>query len=182
MYAEKLTPEETKNIVECTGLYKMVSTRPELNGNHDCKEHEQIVNVINTQTNKPAVITLTDYEISNISDKRESVYESRFAILNRSHNARKINRELIKTYVQKHGGDYVSNARRHRENCRKFNQYNIETSKLILTNLNYSDKKAKDIELITAHNRKIIEKYSKYMELEKSMLSELEEAYSESSR
>ena len=142
MYAEKLTPQETKNIVECTGLYKMIDTRPEINGNHDCKEHEQIVRVLNTQTNKEAIIILADYEISNISDKRYDSYESRFAILERSHNARKINHELIRTYVQKHGGEYVSKARMYRANCRKFNEYNIQTSKLTLDNLNYSEKKA----------------------------------------
>ena len=182
MYAEKLTPEETRKIVECTGLYKMLATRPELNGNHDCTEHEQIVQVLNTQTNKTAVITLTDYEISNISDKRLDQYESRFAILDRSHNAKKINRELIRTYVKKHGGAYVSNARAHRANMKKFNAYNIETAKMILQNLNYSEKSAENIEKITAHYRKNIDKYTRYLRLENMLASELEDAYSESQR
>ena len=182
MYAEKLTPNEAKNIVEASGLYTYVSSRPELNGNHDFREHETIVNVINNKTNKPAVIILTDFEVSNISDKRIDNYESRFAILDRSHNARKINKALVETYVSKFGEAYVTKAQEHRNHTKKLNEYNINTAKLVLENLNYSEKSAKEIELITTHQRKIIERYTKYLALEKTLLAELNEAAGQSCR
>lgn len=179
MYTEKLTANEVKNIVEAGGAYTYVSSTPDIHSNRDRYEHETIATVINNKTKKQATIVLADYEISKISDIAESNYEFRHQTLIRSQAARKINKALVETLVSKNGDGYVKKAKAHRAHSAKIAQYNIDTAKQILTNLDYSEKDPKHIELTTQHQRELIERYSLYLTLEKELMAELEEAAQE---